>query len=52
MAEALRAVLTRSDLAAGMARAAAATAEQLRWPAVAARYRDVSSKLIRAGVAA
>ena len=52
MAEALRTVLTRSDLAAGMARAAATTAEQLRWPAVAACYRDVSSKLIRAGVAA
>ncbi len=52
MAEALRTVLTRGDLAAGMARAAAGTAEQLRWPAVAACYRDVSSKLITAGVAA
>jgi glycosyltransferase involved in cell wall biosynthesis len=52
LADALRTVLTRADLAAGMACAAAATAEQARWPAVAARYRDISSQLVRAGVAA
>lgn len=52
IAGALRTVLTRGDLAADMAQAAAVTAEQLRWPAVAARYRDVTTRLIRAGVAA
>jgi glycosyltransferase involved in cell wall biosynthesis len=52
LADALRTVLTRPDLAAAMARAAAATSEQAHWPAVAARYRDVAAQLIGAGVPA
>lgn len=45
---ALRQVLTRRDLAAGMTRAAAATAPALLWPAVAERYRELVSRLIAA----
>lgn len=52
IAGALRTVLTRPDVAAGMTRAAALAAEPLRWPAVAARYRDVTMQAIRAGLAA
>jgi glycosyltransferase involved in cell wall biosynthesis len=52
MADALRTVLTQPDLAAGMARAAVATAPELRWPAVAMRYRELAGRLISARVAA
>ena len=52
IAGALRTLLTRPTLAAGMAKAAVATAPELLWPAVAARYRDLAERLIRARVAA
>ena len=52
IAAALRSVLTRPDVAAGMIRAAAQAAEPLRWPAVADRYREVTTQAIRAGLAA
>lgn len=51
IAEALRSVLTRRGVAARMSDAAAATAPQL-WPAVAASYRALSTRLISASVAA
>lgn len=46
IADALRLVLTRPAVAAGMAQAAEATAPHLRWPAVAQRYRELSDRLI------
>jgi glycosyltransferase involved in cell wall biosynthesis len=52
IAEALRTLLTRRDIAAGLTRAAVATAPELLWPAVATRYRDLADRLIRARVAA
>ena len=52
IAEALRALLTRGTVAAGMTTAAMATAPELLWPAVAAQYRDLAERLIRARVAA
>ena len=52
MAEALRAVLTSDGLAATMTRAAAAQTAELLWPAVAQRYRDLATELIRAEIAA
>jgi glycosyltransferase involved in cell wall biosynthesis len=50
IAAALRRVLTRADLAAGMTRAAAATAPALLWPAVAERYRELASRLVSASL--
>jgi glycosyltransferase involved in cell wall biosynthesis len=52
IADAVRTLLTRRTLAAGMTRAAQATAPELLWPAVAARYRHLAEHLIRARVAA
>ncbi len=52
IADALRTLLTRRDVAAGMTKAAGATAPEFLWPAVAARYRDLAERLIRARVAA
>jgi glycosyltransferase involved in cell wall biosynthesis len=52
IAEALRTLLTRHTLAAGMTKAAGATARDLLWPAVAQRYRHLAEHLIRARVAA
>jgi glycosyltransferase involved in cell wall biosynthesis len=46
MAAALRTVLTRRDVAANMAAAAAAAAPQLRWSAVAEEYRQLATRLI------
>ncbi len=52
IADALRAVITRRGLAASMSSAASATAPQLLWPAVAAKYRELASRLISARIAA
>lgn len=52
MAAALRTVLTSSQALAGMNRAAAATAPELAWPAVAQRYRALAERLVRERVAA
>jgi glycosyltransferase involved in cell wall biosynthesis len=52
IAEALRTLLTRRAVAAGMTKAAGATAPELLWPAVAERYRQLAERLIRARVAA
>jgi glycosyltransferase involved in cell wall biosynthesis len=52
IAAALRTLLTQREVAAGMARAAAATAPSLLWPAVGARYRELAAALVRARVAA
>lgn len=52
IADALRTLLTRRDLTAGMTRAAVATAPDLLWPAVADRYRALAGRLIDARVAA
>jgi polysaccharide biosynthesis protein PslF len=52
IAAALRSVITRKDVMATMASAAAATAPQLLWPAVAAQYRELVARLITARVAA
>jgi polysaccharide biosynthesis protein PslF len=52
IAAALRSVITREGVMATMAGAAAATAPQLLWPAVAAQYRELVSRLITARVAA
>ncbi|MDX6203495.1 MAG: hypothetical protein QOJ83_2995 [Frankiales bacterium] len=51
-ADALRTLLTHRDLSLGMTRAAAATAPDLLWPAVAGRYRDLAEQLLRARLAA
>jgi glycosyltransferase involved in cell wall biosynthesis len=52
IADALRTLLTHGDVAAGMTRAAAATAAGLLWPTVADRYLDLAGRLISARVAA
>jgi glycosyltransferase involved in cell wall biosynthesis len=52
IAAALRRVITRGDVAAGMTRAAAAAAPALLWPAVAERYRELASGLIAASLVA
>ena len=52
IADALRIVLTRADLAAGMARAAAATAPGLLWPTVAQAYRELACGVVSARSAA
>ena len=52
MAAALRRVLTRPDVAAGMTRAAESASTQLHWPEVADRYRDLARRLIGKRVAA
>ncbi len=52
IAEALRTLLTHRELAAGMTRAAVATAPELLWPAVAERYRRLAARLINARLAA
>jgi len=52
IAAALRTLITRGDLAARMAQAAAAKAPRLLWPAVAEQYRALAAKLIEAGIAA
>jgi glycosyltransferase involved in cell wall biosynthesis len=52
IAAALRSVLTRGEVLAAMASAAAATAPGLLWPAVAGQYRELAARLIRASVAA
>jgi polysaccharide biosynthesis protein PslF len=52
IAAALRSVITRGDVMATMASAAAATAPQLLWPAVAGQYRELVGRLIAASVAA
>lgn len=46
---ALRRVLTEPGLAAGMAAKAALLAPGLRWPAVAARYRELADSLVATG---
>ncbi len=46
IAEALRAVITRQDLVAAMAQAAAAAAPALQWSAVADQYRTLAHQLI------
>lgn len=52
IADALRTLLTRRDVAARMAEVASATAPALLWPAIAGQYRDLASELITARVAA
>jgi glycosyltransferase involved in cell wall biosynthesis len=52
IATALRTILTRPDVAASMSNIAGANAPQLRWSAVAARYRDLATRLITARIAA
>lgn len=52
IAAALRAVITQRGLAQTMASAASATAPTLLWPAIADRYRELASRLIRASIAA
>jgi glycosyltransferase involved in cell wall biosynthesis len=46
MAAALRAVLTRREVAAGMRRAAAQTAPDLRWSTIAQRYQELAAELL------
>ena len=46
IAAALRAVLTRRDVAAGMRRAAARTAPDLRWSTIARRYQELAAELL------
>lgn len=50
IADALRMVLTRGDIAAAMTRAAADAAPALLWPAVAGRYRQLAGRLIAANL--
>lgn len=52
IAAALRTLITQGDLAARLARAAAAKAPRLLWPAVAEQYRALAARLIEAGIAA
>ncbi len=52
IAAALRSLVTRRDVMTRMAAAATATAPQLLWPAIADQYRDLTGRLITAGVAA
>jgi glycosyltransferase involved in cell wall biosynthesis len=51
IADALRTVLTRPEVAVGMSRLAAATAPTLRWSSVAELYRALAARLIAASVA-
>ena len=46
IADALRMLLTRRDVATAMSRAAEAVAPQVRWSAIAERYRQLSLRLI------
>jgi glycosyltransferase involved in cell wall biosynthesis len=46
IADALRLVLTRRDVAASMTRAAVSAGPDLRWPAVADQYRQLAAQLI------
>jgi hypothetical protein len=43
-------VITRRDVIATMAAAAAATAPQLLWPVIADQYRELADRLIMASV--
>jgi glycosyltransferase involved in cell wall biosynthesis len=52
IAAALRSLITNDGLLASMSRAAAAQAPHLRWSAVAAQYRELSSQLIARRLAA
>jgi polysaccharide biosynthesis protein PslF len=52
IAAAIRSLVTRRDMMTRMAAAAAATAPQLLWPAIADQYRDLAGELITARVAA
>jgi polysaccharide biosynthesis protein PslF len=52
IAAALRSVITRGDVMTGMTSAAAATAPQLLWPAIAGQYRELAARLITSSVAA
>lgn len=52
MAAALRTILTRPDVAAGMTKAAQGASAHLHWPQIADRYHDLARKLISKRVAA
>jgi glycosyltransferase involved in cell wall biosynthesis len=52
IAQALRTVLTRPDIAASMSFAAAATSPALRWSVVAEQYRQLAERLITAAAVA
>jgi glycosyltransferase involved in cell wall biosynthesis len=52
IADALRTLLTHRDLSIGMTKAAAASAPELLWPAVAGRYRELAERLLLARLAA
>ena len=52
MAEALRTILTRADVAAAMTKAAQSASAQLHWPEVAGRYHELAGRLIGKRVAA
>ena len=52
MADALRAVLTRRDLAESLTATASARSPELRWPAIADQYRALAARLIANLVAA
>ena len=52
IAAALRSVITHGDVKTKMAAAAAATAPQVLWPAIADQYRELAGRLIMASVAA
>ncbi len=52
IADALRTVLTRPEVAAAMSAKASSTTAQLLWPAIAAEYRTLISGLVRKTVAA
>lgn len=51
IAAALRAVLTRQDLAAGMRRAAASTAPDLNWSSIARRYHGLAAEILQPSLA-
>jgi glycosyltransferase involved in cell wall biosynthesis len=52
IAQALRTVLTRPDIAASMSFAAATTSPALRWSVVAEQYRQLAARLITAAAVA
>ena len=52
IAEALRTIITRPDLANSMSAAAMSATPPLLWPAVAGRYRELATQLIKARAAA
>jgi polysaccharide biosynthesis protein PslF len=52
IAEALRTVLTRPEVAAAMAAKASTATAHLLWPAIAAEYRSLIARLVRKRVAA